>query len=108
MPTKRIHFICRHGLNLALVEFPVCESGYWDIPIEDAQQMIGGMIYLHEEKAAVSYWGGVIEDWRTEERHDVARPMRIAFRGRSISDGKDARWEGDSHQRAHYSGIVES
>src|SRR5438445_7469752 len=73
-PMPSIHFICRGSLNVHVVKHPVYESGVWDVE-NDAAQLVGGMMFLHEKKADRSYFGGRIESYRVVET-DYARSRR--------------------------------
>jgi hypothetical protein len=46
-----IHLVCRDNQHLTPIKAPVYESGDWDITLEDAERLVGGMIFLHQTKA---------------------------------------------------------
>jgi hypothetical protein len=82
-------------------------SGYWDIPIAEAQTLVGGMLYLHETKAKPSRFGGKVlsvEQVRTEE---FAHKDRVVFKISSLPEGKGARWRGADHSMASYGRILD-
>ncbi len=101
-----IHFICRNRANLTLLKLPVYESGDWDVSPEDAEKLIGGMIYLHQTKAKPSYFGGRVESYRGKDTSNP-RSRRIVFVLTAIQQGRGAKWPGASHPRAWTSGVVE-
>jgi len=101
-----IHFLCRDRLNVHAVNHPVYESGEWDVPLEDAERLVGGMIFLHQTKSQRSYAGGRIESYRVVETNR-AHSRRIIFKFTSASEGKDVRWKGADHPMAWTGGVVE-
>ena len=46
---------------------------------EEAAQVVGGMLYLHERKATESWFGGRINGFREVEIETVAHNNRIVF-----------------------------
>ncbi len=101
-----IHFICRGELGVTPLKHPIYETGEWDVSREDAERLVGGMVYLHETKSERSYFGGRIETFR-EVDTDMAHARRIVFKFRSTADAKGVRWRGASHNMAWTSGVVE-
>jgi hypothetical protein len=101
-----IHFVCRDRANLYPVKPPVYDSGDWDVTPEDGARLTGGMIYLHQTKAALSYFGGKIDSYRITET-DNAHPRRIIFTFTYMPEGRGAKWRGGVHARAWTSGVVE-
>jgi hypothetical protein len=101
-----IHFICRNRANLHPVKHPVYDSGDWDVTPEDAARLAGGMIYLHQTKAKLSYFGGRIDSYRTTETGNSHR-LRIVFTFTSTPEGKGVKWRGTDHPRSWTSGVVE-
>ena len=101
-----IHFLCRDRLNVHAVKHPVYESGDWDVSKEDAERLVGGMIFLHQAKAQTSYVGGRIESFR-EIDTEMAHSRRVVFKFTSLAEGKGVRWQGADHSMAWTSGVVE-
>jgi hypothetical protein len=101
-----MHLICRDRLNLHAVEHPLYESGDWDVTPEDAQRLVGGMLYLHQTKAERSYFGGRVESFR-EVDVDAAHKRRIVFRLRSMREAKGVPWSGPDHPMAWTSGVLD-
>ena len=101
-----IHFICRDRANLHPVNPPVYESGDWDVTPEDADKLVVGMIYLHQTKAALSYFGGKITSYRMTETDNLHR-RRIVFTFTSMPEAKGVKWRGTNHSRAWTSGVIE-
>jgi hypothetical protein len=94
-----IHFICPERANLHTIHGPVYESGDWDLKLEDATRLVGGMIYLHKTKVESSYFGGKIESFRPIET-DNSRSLRIVFRFTFVPEAKNRKWRGTGHARA--------
>ena len=104
---KAIHLKCENRRLLKTLEFPVFESGEWDIAEHDAEEIIGGMLYLHETKDDPSYIGGIIRGWRFVKRPQSAHSKRVVFVFESTKGGKNALWRGAGHAMAWYSGVVD-
>jgi len=110
-----IHFICRrqgHTLrNLTQVKDRqnVWISGCWTISEREAQQLVGGWIYLHPEgKTEPSQFGGVILSFEPcERREGAAREQGLAFTFEARKEGRDQAWRGADHAMAWTSGLVE-
>lgn len=101
----RIHFICRAGLGVIPTKFPEFESGNWDITEDEAKELVGGKMYLHESKNEPSYFGGKIANYRIVEIGE-AHSQRVVFKIVSERDGKGVDWEGASHGMAWTSGCL--
>jgi hypothetical protein len=82
-------------------------SGYWDIPLEEAQSAIGGMIFLHERKREPSYFGGEILDARYYHHTKSPRPHRVVFTIRSLKSCRGQKWRGASYSRAWTGRVTE-
>lgn len=105
---KAIHLKCEDRLNLKCIKMPMFESGFWDIPEEDAAAVVGGMLFLHQTKNELSYIGGRITEYRLESRPELAHSRRIVFVFEALKEGKGAQWQGADHVMAWYSGVVEA
>lgn len=64
------------------------------------------MIYLHQTKSKLSYFGGRIVSFHMIET-DNAHSQRIVFRFTFRPEGKGKVWRGTDHDRAWTSGVVE-
>jgi hypothetical protein len=62
------------------------ESGFWAVPEETAQKLIGSVLYLHRGKLQASHFGGTIIDFRIEEAGPHAG--RVVFKLRADADRK--------------------
>lgn len=82
-------------------------SGYWDIPLADAQSLIGGMLYLHETKAKASRFGGQVIAVDLVKKEEFARAQRTVFKVRSLQEGRGVRWRGADHAMASYGRIID-
>lgn len=106
MPAS-IHFICRGRLNLAVVKHPVYTTGFWAIPQDWADRLVGGMIYLHETKTEPSYFGGRVLEWRPATEADTTdHAGDIIFTIEATLDAKGKSWRGQDHAMAWTSGLI--
>jgi hypothetical protein len=111
-----IHFICRRqGLGLRKLHKVKGEkdrwiSSCWTISERDAQQLLGGWIYLHPEgKANRSQFGGVILAVSPCERGDgAASEQGVAFTFAARKEGREQVWRGADHGMALTGGVVEA
>jgi len=66
---KRIHLIEKdHRNRLTKVADGLWESGHWDIPESTANKLLEGSILLHEKPKAASFFGGIILNYRLQEK----------------------------------------
>ena len=89
-------------------EKDVFHSGYWDLPLAEAETLIGGMLYLHETKAKPSRFGGRVLSVEQREMNEFARPMRVVFKVESLREGRGQKWRGADHDMASYGSIIEA
>jgi len=68
------------------------ESGYWAVPEETAQKLIGSVLYLHRAKLHASHFGGTILGYRVEESGPEAG--RVVFKLRADADRKGVKTDG--------------
>lgn len=116
MTWNRIHFICRKnpkGAGLTgVVSIPHPQfnssyiSGKWDVSEQDAQSLLGGLIFLHDAKTKTSNFGGLIYDWFKDPVPDKAHPARISFKFLAVAEGRYAEWEGRNFMMAWQSEVV--
>ncbi|NOK17642.1 hypothetical protein [Corallococcus carmarthensis] len=100
------HIKCARELNLHAVKPPIYNSGYWDFSPEEAAQLVGGTIYLHETKGKRSYFGGTVLSYEVVEVPEKANAKRIMFRIHSTAEAKNKEWRGTNHVRAWTGGIL--
>jgi hypothetical protein len=109
---KSIHFICEHqGIgwrNLHRDSDGTYRSGYWDISREDAENLVGGWLYLHERKSEASAFGGKILEFEVVQREELAHAKRVVLRLEVHGDAKDQKWRGNTHNMAWTGGVVEA
>lgn len=105
--SMQAHFVCKNQLNLWVVDKgdALYDSGFWDIPEDDARKLVGGSIHLHEAKSKVSYFGGTVLKYRVE-LYPAEHAKRVVFTLRSTKEGRGVRWSGRTEARAWYSGVV--
>jgi len=72
----------------------------WDISDVDANQLIGGWIYLHAAKKENSTFGGVVSSFEKMRDERFARPGRIAFTFVPRPEGRGQVWCGKDHSMA--------
>jgi hypothetical protein len=90
------------------VEKDVWFSGYWDIPLAEAETLVGGMLYLHETKAKPSRFGGKVLSVKPAIKSDLARIHRVIFKILASQDAKGVKWRGADHTMASYGKIIEA
>ncbi len=82
-------------------------SGYWDIPLSEAETLVGGMVFLHEAKAKPSRFGGKVLSVEQVRIEELAHKDRIVFKILSLPEGRGARWRGADHSMASYGRIID-
>lgn len=108
--------IKRIGLDVVKGSSPLqFKSGHWD-PIsmgfkdvdEVREKLVGGMVYLHNDKKSESFVGGLIleiEDVLLEE--EFKREDRFIITFQSMVEGKGQKWRGKNFTMGYNSGLVE-
>lgn len=111
---KAVHLICKgtpknkkNGLEPKRVEGDIYASRGWNFNGDEAESLVGGMIFFHRRKAYSSYFGGVILAWEWVVADDVARPNRIKFTFKYAPEGRYQKWRGQDHTRAWTSRIID-
>lgn len=102
---SQAHFICRNRAGIHVVQMPHYTSAAWDIPVTDADALVGGMLFFHESKEQPSYFGGKVTGYRLSEGADGRRP-RVTFELTAMHEARGIAWSGKDHGMAHYSGVV--
>ena len=91
------------------------KSGYWD-PIsmgfkdvdEVREKLVGGMVFLHNDKNTESFVGGLvleIDEVLLEE--EVKREDRFIITFQSMIEGKGQKWRGRKGPYVYNSGLIE-
>lgn len=111
---KAVHLICKgtpenkkNGLEPTRIEGDIYTSRGWNFSRDEADSIVGGMIYFHRSKAKPSFFGGQIERWEWVVADDVARQNRIRFIFKRLDGGKNQKWRGQDHARAWTSRIID-
>ncbi len=109
---KVIHFICkREGARLKGVTFDketnLFRSGQWDISKQQADELIGGWVYLHPNKASRSEFGGIVHSVESVTDETLSHAQRIVFVLEQRPEGRDQKWRGKEHTMAHSSGLLD-
>jgi hypothetical protein len=73
---RKIHLIEKRNL-IKPIGNNVYESKYWDVSIQQADELIGGDIYFHRKQKEPSFYGGKIIGYRIHEEEGE-------FKGRII------------------------
>jgi len=108
-----LHLLCRrNGAALKGLTFDKETKTYvsraWDFQTEQAKKLLGGSIFLHEEKSKPSTIGGIVTDVfevSLDEHDPAAKKDRIAFKFEPKLEMKGAKWKGDNHAMAWHSGF---
>lgn len=108
-----LHLLCRReGTALKGLSYNKETKTYiskaWDFPKEQASRLLGGSLFLHEEKNKPSTIGGIVTDVfevTLDENDPEARKSRIAFKFEPKLEMKGAKWKGDDHAMAWNSGF---
>lgn len=95
----------------------------WDFSLEEAQKLIGGMIYLHLTKKRPAEWAGRVKDVgpinlrdKTMERFfphvesmglDPKKFDRVKFIVEILPERRGEKWRGADHSMSWTSGIIE-
>ena len=95
----------RH-LKRSKTEPDVWCSGYWDMPLDQAETLIGGMLFLHETKAKPSRFGGRVLSVKPEDRPEFQNRNRVIFKVQALPEGRGVKWRGARHAMAHSGGII--
>lgn len=82
-------------------------SGYWDIPLEDAETLVGGNLYLHETKSRPSRFGGRVIAVEEVECDGFARAKRVIFKILALPEARGVKWRGADHAMASYGKIMD-
>ncbi len=85
----------------------IYRSGYWDIPLAEAQSAKGGMFYLHQRKNKPSYFGGRILEVEYYHYNKSPRSDRVVFVVESLREGKGQAWRGASYSRAWTGRVID-
>jgi hypothetical protein len=105
---SELHVIEKQGLVILLdKERCIYESGYWPVAESDAVRLIGGMLYLHQTKAKLSKFGGIVLAHRREEEIEQYRG-RTVFKFQATKDARGVAWKGANHPMACIGGVVDS
>ena len=111
---KAVHVICRKEppSNKPLGIFPApgpnqYTSEAWDFSPDEAEALVGGLIYFHQSKGEKSYFGGEVTAFEVLYREDLAHQQRIKFTLTSRAECRNHPWRGSDHLMAWTSGLIE-
>jgi hypothetical protein len=119
MNKKRPDSYKREGLTPVPDEPNHYVSCCWDLDLKEYQNLVGGMLYLHNSKSEKSFMGGVV---KKVERIDLkvgseyydpssearpARTNRIQITFESTREGRQISWRGMNHAMAWASGLID-
>ncbi|MEI6564627.1 MAG: hypothetical protein WCO42_10025 [bacterium] len=78
---KRIHLIEKdHKNRLTKVGDGLWESGHWNILESTAKKLLEGSILLHEKPRAASFFGGIILNYRLQDRGRLTGLVIFTFK----------------------------
>ena len=111
--TYYLHLLCRRdGTALKGLTFDKETKTYvsraWDFQLDQAKKLLGGSIFLHEEKSKPSTIGGTVTDVfevSLDENDPASKKDRIAFKFEPKLEMKGSKWRGDNHAMAWSGGI---
>lgn len=113
MLMKHLHLICRRngtgrlGVRLVDKEAKIYVSGRWVFSLDEAEMLVGGMIFLHETKSDLSAFGGTVIDVQNTIADDKSQENRVEFTFKATPEAKGVAWSGASHSMAWTSGILD-
>ncbi len=111
---KAMHFVCAPGpgnelpKNVTFVGGHIYTSGFWFLKPEVAQELVGGLIFLHQTKKSPAYFAGRVTKFERVNRPESKRPRRILFHLTLAPELKGQEWRGKDHSNAWNSGILET
>jgi len=86
--SKRIHLIERVNRLVRLsVDEPLWESGCWPLAESKAKQLLGGSILFHKKQREPSFFGGIIVNYRIEDKGQLKG--RVIFTFQYLADHKN-------------------
>ena len=65
--SKRIHLIER-DTRMIRMDGQIWESGYWAISEAQAKHLLGGSILFHKKRQEPSFFGGLILNYRVQDK----------------------------------------
>jgi len=80
--TKRIHLIEKDD-RIKKVSDQVWESGFWSIPEAKAKSLLGGSILFHKKKSEPSFFGGLILNYRIQDKGQKKERVVFTFEYRA-------------------------
>lgn len=102
----KAHLKCVNGLGIKVKQMPLFTSEAWDISSEDAEKLLGGIIYFHDTKRKPSYFGGIVRGYQIIDTNN-AHSERVVFTIEATREAKGKPWSGRNHTYAHYSGVMD-
>lgn len=82
--TKRIHLVERDNRMIRLVpDGQIWESGYWTLPEDKAKQLLGGSILFHKKPLEPSFFGGLILNFRIQDKGEWKGRIIFTFEYRA-------------------------
>jgi len=96
--SKRIHLIETDPNRLTLLEKQDWESGSWNLIEAKAKQLVGGSILFHKKKREPSFFGGVILNYRIQDK--AVLKGQVIFKFQYLADHRNVAtdnkgWSGD-------------
>lgn len=102
------HFICKGRLGIAKAQGKdEYTTASWAITDAEANQLVGGRIYLHETKGQPSFFGGVVKEWFHSQRTIGVREEGVTFLIVADKEAKGVAWRGKDHVMAWFSAVLD-
>lgn len=113
-----VHLICKQekGSNWGCKHLTFLSSsasvgmyitGRWLFKADDANLLIGGLIFLHHSKKDPAHFAGKVMSWEPKITDEFAIEKRVNFNVKLISELIGTKWGETSHSRAWRSKIYE-
>ena len=80
--TKRIHLLERND-QIVKVSDQVWESGNWSLPEIKARSLLSGSILFHKKRSEPSYFGGLILNYRIQDKGQKKERVIFTFEYRA-------------------------
>jgi hypothetical protein len=107
-----IHLVCKrqglsfYGLKLIDPKNLLYRSVSWELSPLDAEQIIGGWVYLHTATAALSDFGGKIRRVDTLQNGIADREQKLGIVFQVRREARNQKWRGDYSEPAWSGGLV--
>jgi hypothetical protein len=112
---QSVHLICKRddrghlkGVSVEDKERHIHKSISWEIPLTEAEQLVGGWLYLHPSKSKLSEFGGRILKIEDSGLKDTHGKPELAVTFESRAEARNQTWRGEDYVRAWWGGFVDA